>query len=300
MTTRITTAVVPVAGLGTRLLPITRAIPKELLPLARKPILQYVAEELLGFGIKKIVLVTSEAKRSIDGLFRPDRPTPRPILDDDREARRQCLWSQQSHDVEIEVVVQPRQLGLGHAIFCAEPAVGLEPFAVSLADSVIVSQGPSCLLRQMESVFFERAAHIVMAFEEVEPRLVSHFGIADPKSDADVFELDDIVEKPEIGQAPSNLAVAARYVFTNDIFEHLRQTGLGTRGEIQLTDAIRRSIQVGRRVLGVKLTDSQRRYDIGSIPSYVQAFVHFALQDSELREAVLAALASHRADHQHE
>jgi UTP--glucose-1-phosphate uridylyltransferase len=255
--------------------------------LGKRPILFHVAEELTGAGIQRIVLVTSTAKRAIDGIFQTQSQAAKGEQANDHSAQT----SQPFHHVEIVVEIQPQQLGLGHAVMCADRAVGRQPFVVALPDSVVISANPSHLLRRMASIFFEQSADVVVAFEEVNLQTVDQFGIAKPKSDGDVFELADIIEKPAVGSAPSNLAVAARYIFTADIFGQLRSIGPGIGGEIQLTDAIRRSIDVGRRVLGVKLTGEERRVEIGSIAAYVRAFVQFALREPDLVDAVTEALA---------
>jgi UTP--glucose-1-phosphate uridylyltransferase len=168
---------------------------------------------------------------------------------------------------------------LGHAIACARPFVGAQPFVVALGDSIIGLNAQSDVVARMKRCFSEKAAAAVIAFEEVPTSEVHHYGVAKPKTPGDIFEVEDVIEKPSIEDAPSNLAIAARYVFAPTIFDALQRVKPGKDGEIQLTDAIRLVIQEGGKVYGICLGDHERRYDIGNFASYFRAFVDFALAD---------------------
>jgi UTP--glucose-1-phosphate uridylyltransferase len=283
-------AIVPVAGQGTRLLPSTKSQPKEMLPVGRKPVVQYVVEELALSGIKRLLFVTGPGKTSIENHFdlNPEliaflRETGKEELLEELDFERQ--------DLQYFYTRQRRQLGLGHAVLCARSLVGEQPFVVALGDSIIGLNAQSDIVHRMVEEFGRSGAEAVVAFETVPREDVVQYGIARPRGDAGpIFELKDIVEKPSIAEAPSNLAVAARYVFRPTIFEALAQTQPGKGGEIQLTDAIRLLLRRGEKVLGMQLTAAERRFDIGNFDSYFRAFVEFALADPrhgpELREYV--------------
>jgi UTP--glucose-1-phosphate uridylyltransferase len=284
-------AVVPVAGRGTRLLPLTKSQPKEMLPVGRKPVVQYVVEELARCGIGRLLFVTGPGKTAIENHFDIDVE----LVDHLRETGKEELLEElafEREDLEYFYTRQRRQLGLGHAVLCAEPVVRDHPFVVALGDSIIGRNAESKVVRQMIREFEESGADGVIAFEEVPAEEVVHYGIARPADGAaDVFRLADLVEKPEVDEAPSNLAVAARYVFSSGIFDCLKETPPGKGDEIQLTDAVRMLIADGRKVLGVRLPPGQQRYDIGNFESYFQAFVEFALSDRHYGPALRDTLA---------
>lgn len=275
-------AVVPVAGHGTRLLPSTKSQPKEMLPVGRKPVVQYVVEELTRSDMHRILFVTGNGKESIENFFDLNHELIRFLRESGREELLATLEFERS-PVEYAYTRQREQLGLGHAILCAEPFVADQPFVVALGDSIIGLHADSNIVQRMVREFERNGADVVIAFEELEdPREVVHYGIARPRGAAgDVFELADVIEKPDVEEAPSRLAVAARYVFSPAIFEHLHVTPPGKKGEIQLTDAIRRLLAGGGRGLGLRLAPGERRFDIGNFESYFQAFVEFALSDPE-------------------
>jgi UTP--glucose-1-phosphate uridylyltransferase len=181
---------------------------------------------------------------------------------------------------------QRQLLGLGHAVLCARPFVGGEPFVVALGDSIIGLQAQSDIVQRMIGCYFENDAAAVIAFEAVSREEIPLYGIARPASAGAVFALADVVEKPGIDEAPSNLAIAARYVFSPRIFDAIKRTQAGKGGEIQLTDAIRLLIQERGRVFGVCLAEGERRYDIGNFESYFRAFVEFALADEKYGAAL--------------
>ena len=284
-------AVVPVAGRGTRLLPLTKSQPKEMLPVGRKPVVQYVVEELSRCGIGRLLFVTGPGKTAIENHFDLDVE----LITSLRETGKEELLEElafEREDLEYFYTRPRRQLGLGHAVLCAEPVVGQQPFVVALGDSIIGLHAQSQVVRVMIEQFEASGADAVVALERVPPEDVIHYGIARPRNgQADVFELDDLVEKPEVSDAPSNLAVAARYVFSPVLFDYLRKTPPGKGDEIQLTDAIRMLIRDRRKVLGVCLPSGEQRFDIGNFESYFHAFVEFALADPVYGPALRSQMA---------
>jgi UTP--glucose-1-phosphate uridylyltransferase len=286
-------AVVPVAGRGTRLLPLTKSQPKEMLPVGRKPVVQYVVEELAACGVRRLLFITGPGKTAIENHFDIDAE----LIAHIRESGKEELLSDLAFEretIEYFYTRQRRQLGLGHAVLCAQPMVDDQPFVVALGDSVIGRNRPSDVVRRMCDRFESENAAAVIALEEVPREEVVHYGIAKPAKDAgDVFDLADLVEKPTVAEAPSNLAVAARYVFSPRVFEYLAQTRPGKANEIQLTDAIRAMIQDGHRVLGMRLAEDEPRYDIGNFESYFQAFLDFALSDPQYGERIRQLLRHH-------
>jgi UTP--glucose-1-phosphate uridylyltransferase len=272
-------AVVPVAGRGLRLLPLTKSQPKEMLPVGRKPVVQYVVEELARCGVGRLLFITGPGKTAIENHFDIDAE----LVDHLRETGKEVLLEElafEREDLEYFYTRQRRQLGLGHAVLCARMAVGRQPFVVALGDSIIGLHAQSSVVRTMIDEFQRLRADAVIAFERVPPEEVVQYGIAKPRGNgAEVFELEDLVEKPDIEEAPSNLAIAARYVFSPAIFECLERTAPGKGGEIQLTDAVRLLIREGGKVFGVSLPPGEKRFDIGNFESYFEAFTEFALAD---------------------
>ncbi|GAB6164558.1 UTP--glucose-1-phosphate uridylyltransferase GalU [Thermostilla marina] len=272
-------AVVPVAGRGTRLLPLTKSQPKEMLPVGRKPVVQYVVEELARCGVGRILFITGPGKTAIENHFDIDAE----LIESLRQSGKEDLLAElafERADIDYFYTRQRRQLGLGHAVLCAEGIVGRQPFVVALGDSIIGLNAQSSVVAKMIDEFESQQADAVVAFEEVPRSDVVRYGIAKPDGQAnEVFRLADIIEKPSLDEAPSNLAVAARYVFSPIIFEHLKRIEPGKGDEIQLTDAIRRLIHKGGKVLGVRLPPSEPRFDIGNFESYFRAFCEFALAD---------------------
>lgn len=289
-------AVVPVAGLGSRLLPATKSQPKEMLPVGRKPVVQYVVEELTRVGMERILLITGPGKTSIENHFDLNNELTQTL----RETGKEELLGELKFErapLQYFYTRQRRQLGLGHAIGCARPFVGDQPFVVALGDSIIGIHAQSDVLRRMTACFVDKGADAVVAFEAVPPDEVDRYGIARPKGDGVVFELADVVEKPGIGEAPSNLAIAARYIFTAGIFDALGRIRPGKGGEYQLTDAIRLMIRDGAKVYGVRLSADERRYDVGNFESYFRAFAEFALADETYGPSLRAYLEKFLNDH---
>ena len=271
-------AVVPVAGLGTRLLPATKSQPKEMLPVGRKPVVQYVVEELTRVGMTRVVFITGPGKASIENHFDLNGELIQML----RESGKEELLGELEFErapVQYFYTRQRQLLGLGHAVACAQSFVGDRPFVVALGDSIIGMHAESDVVKRMTRCFDEQDAAAVIAFEEVAEHEVSQYGIAKPASDGEVFRIMDLVEKPSTRDAPSRLAIAARYVLSPAIFAALAKTRRDSRGEIQLTDAIRALIRGGGRAYGVRLRPGERRYDIGNFEAYFEAFVEFALAD---------------------
>ncbi len=275
----IQSAVIPVAGHGTRLLPATKSQPKEMLPVARKPIVQYVVEELVSNGIQQILFVTGRNKSSIENHFDHDPELFQALS----AADRQDLLKELDFDAlkaNFFYTRQRLQKGLGDAVLCGENFAGEEPFLVALGDSILGLHAVSRAVSRMADVFDSRRASCVIAVEEVPPEETSHYGIVQPDEKAeDVFRIVNLVEKPSPDKAPSNLAIAGRYIFSPVIFDKIRQVQPDRRGEIQLTNAIQFLCDEGRRVIAVKLSPEEKRYDIGNFPSYFESFVEFALAD---------------------
>lgn len=278
-------AVIPVAGLGTRLLPATKSQPKEMLPVGRKPVVQYVVEELTRVGMTRVVFVTGPGKASIENHFDLNAELIQVL----RETGKEELLAELEFEraaVQYFYTRQRQLLGLGHAVSCAQSFVGDRPFVVALGDSIIGMHAESDVVKRMTRCFEEQGASAVIAFEEVPHGEVSQYGIAKPASDDEVFEILDLVEKPSQREAPSNLAIAARYVLSPAIFDALAKTPRDAKGEIQLTDAIRGLIRKGSRAVGVRLRPGERRYDIGNFEAYFEAFVEFALADPKYGSAL--------------
>ncbi len=279
-------AVIPVAGRGTRLLPLAKSQPKEMLPVGRKPVVQYVVEELGRCGVRRLLFVTGPGKAAIENHFDIDAE----LIANLRETGKEELLGElafEREELEYFYTRQRRQLGLGHAVLCARPVVGNKSFVVALGDSIIGLHAQSDVVARMVEHFESSGADGVIALVEVPREEVVHYGIAQPRDGVgDVFELADMIEKPSVDEAPSNLAVAARYVFSPAIFDYLEKTPRGKGNEIQLTDAIRMMIADGRKVLGVRLKAGEQRFDIGNFDSYFATFAEFALADPQYGPAL--------------
>jgi UTP--glucose-1-phosphate uridylyltransferase len=278
-------AVIPVAGLGTRLLPATKSQPKEMLPVGRKPVVQYIVEELTRVGITRVLFITGPGKASIENHFDLNAELIQTLRESGKEELLAALEYERA-TVQYFYTRQRESLGLGHAVSCARSFVGSQPFVVALGDSIIGMHAESDVVQRMTRCYHERDAAAVIAFEEVPHDDVSQYGIAKPRTDDELFEIVDLVEKPSPREAPSNLAIAARYVLSPAIFKALAETKRGKGGEIQLTDAIRAVIRNGGRAYGVRLRPGERRYDIGNFEAYFEAFVAFALADPKFGPAL--------------
>lgn len=291
--TRIRRAVFPAAGLGTRFLPATKAQPKEMLSLVDKPIIQYAVEEAVASGLQNLVIITGRGKNAIEDHFDVSFELEK-ILEERGRPDLVSLVRAVSDMTHISYVRQKEALGLGHAILMARDLVNNEPFAVLLGDDIIVSETPC--IRQMIGVY-ERYQSSVVAIMEVPKEEVSRYGIIKgtlvPEEEGRIFDLQDMVEKPPVGEAPSNLAIIGRYILTPAIFDILAQTPLGRGGEIQLTDGLRR-LSTKERILGYRFRG--KRYDAGEKLGFLKATVEFALKNPELGKDFRAYLKSLQLD----
>jgi len=277
-------AVIPVAGLGTRFLPATKAQPKEMLPIVDKPVIQYIVEEAVKAGIRQIIFVTGKHKRAIEDHFDTNFELEYSLEKKGKEELLK-LVREVTNLAEIVYVRQKEPLGLGHAILTAEPAVGNEPFAVLLGDDIMVSDTPA--IKQLIDVF-DKYRCTVLGVQEVPKEDVSKYGIVGGKEvEEGVFKVDTLVEKPSIEEAPSNFAITGRYILTPGIFEALKKTPPGKGGEIQLTDGIEKLGM--KEALYAKIMEG-KRYDTGNKLGFLIATVDFALMRDELRDAFLKYL----------
>ena len=283
MTQKIRTAVFPVAGLGTRFLPATKASPKEMLPVVDKPLIQYAVEEAYAAGVRHMVFVTGRSKRAIEDHFDAADELERLLEADGKQELLALVREVAPPDMLCSYVRQPRALGLGHAVLCAAHIVGEQPFAVLLADDLMAGPagGPS-VLAQMVEVFEQRQAS-VLAVQEVPLEQVRRYGIVAGEPDGErLLRVQRIVEKPSPEEAPSRLGVAGRYVLTPRIFEEIRQLEPGAGGEIQLTDAI--AALLARESVLAHAYEG-RRYDCGSKEGFLEATVELALQHPQIGAA---------------
>jgi UTP--glucose-1-phosphate uridylyltransferase len=278
---RIRKAVFPVAGLGTRFLPATKASPKEMLPVVDKPLIQYAVEEAINAGAEELVFITGRSKNSIMDHFDKAYELETELAQKGKEELLRIVQEVLPPGITCVYIRQPEALGLGHAVLCAEPAIGDEDFAVLLADDLIDGRRQP-VLSQMQRVYQENGASVV-AVERVPPEEVSAYGIVEVQSlQPGLGEIRRIVEKPKREEAPSNLAVVGRYILTPRIFKLLHRTPRGKGGELQLTDAIAQLIQE-QTVLAYEFDGV--RYDCGSKLGYLKANVEFALKHPELADA---------------
>ena len=276
----VTKAVFPVAGMGTRFLPATKANPKEMMPIVDKPLIQYAVEEAVAAGIKQLIFVTSSSKRAIEDHFDKNYE-----LENELEKRNKTELLDIVRDVlpkgaSCVYVRQPEALGLGHAVWCAREVVGNNPFAVMLADDLIYSDSKS-VLAQMADVYAYHGCSVLCS-ERVAVEETGKYGIVDPEPAGDkIFRINGMVEKPDPADAPSNLAVVGRYILSPRIFDLIEHIGTGAGGEIQLTDAIAALLKE-QQVLAYEFDG--KRYDCGSKLGYLQATVEYAMRHPELAD----------------
>ena len=286
MTKKIRKAVFPVAGMGTRFLPATKASPKEMLPIVDKPLIQYAAEEAVAAGIEHLIFIIGRTKRAI-----PDHFDKAYELEAELEERGKTKMLEQVRNIVPPHVAciyirQADALGLGHAVGLAEPVIGDEPFAVILADDLIKCEGPNPL-QQMIDIYHETGSS-VLGVEEVPREETQKYGVIKPNKLRDnLWQVEGMVEKPRPEDAPSNISAVGRYILTPAIFEEIAQVGRGAGGEIQLTDAIVRLLE---REQVVAYQFDGERYDCGSKLGYLQATVEYALCHPELSEEFRAYL----------
>jgi UTP--glucose-1-phosphate uridylyltransferase len=287
MSKKVRKAVFPVAGMGTRFLPATKANPKEMLPVVDKPLIQYAAEEAEAAGVNSLVFVTGRNKRSIPDHFDKAYELESELKEAGKTELLKKVQNVLPEDVDCIYLRQSEALGLGHAVLCAESVVGDEPFAVILADDLIRGDDGVGAIAQMSEIY-ERYQCSVILVEEVPKDETQKYGIVEIEDDdGETAIITSIVEKPSPDVAPSNLAVVGRYILTPRIFDLIKQTGRGAGGEIQLTDAIAELLKYEKvRVYRVK----GKRYDCGSKLGYLEASVEYGLAHDELGEDFTAYL----------
>ncbi|MFD0618983.1 MULTISPECIES: UTP--glucose-1-phosphate uridylyltransferase GalU [Paenibacillus] len=276
-------AIIPAAGLGTRFLPATKAMPKEMLPIVDKPTIQYIVEEAIESGVEDIIVVTGKGKRAIEDHFDIAFELEHTL---EEKGKLDILEKvRKSSNVNLHYIRQKEPKGLGHAVWCARNFIGNEPFAVLLGDDIVEADVP-CTRQLIEQ--YERTGRSVIGVQTVGADQTHRYGIVDPgERMANLYQVNRFVEKPPQGQAPSNLAIMGRYVLTPDIFEYLGRHELGAGGEIQLTDAIQR-LNVDQ---GVYAYDFQGiRYDVGEKIGFIMTSIDFALRNNELRPQLMAGL----------
>ncbi|MBL0945416.1 MAG: UTP--glucose-1-phosphate uridylyltransferase GalU [Hydrogenophaga sp.] len=284
-------AVFPVGGLGTRFLPATKAIPKEMLPVVDKPLMQYAVEEAYAAGIREMIFVTGRNKRAIEDHFDVAYELETELEAAGKGALLELVTSIKPDDMDCFYVRQPRALGLGHAVLCAERLVGNEPFAVLLADDLMIgreqmSGGPTVLAQMVQA--YAQSPGTVLAVQDVPRAETRRYGVVDVHGvNATLAEVFGMVEKPAPEKAPSTLAVAGRYILTPAVFESIRQQPRGAGGEIQLTDGI--AALIGKERVQAFRYDG-RRYDCGSKEGFLEATIDLALANPALSEAVRAHL----------
>ena len=282
-------AVFPVAGLGTRFLPATKANPKEMMPVVDKPLIQYAAEEAIAAGIKELIFVTSSSKRAIEDHFDKNYELESELEKRDKQEMLKIVRGVLPAGVGCVYIRQAEALGLGHAVLCAKDVVGDSPFAVILADDLIDGENGGCLAQMAAK--YEEYQSSILGIEEVSPDETEKYGIIQ----ADDFKnhigkVNAIVEKPNPKDAPSNHGVVGRYILTPKIFEMLEKTEKGAGGEIQLTDAIAKLLKE-ETVMGYLFKG--KRYDCGSKMGYLQATVEYALKHPELQQEFMSYLKSY-------
>jgi UTP--glucose-1-phosphate uridylyltransferase len=284
MESSVHTVIFPVAGLGTRILPATKALPKELLPLVDRPVIQYGVEEAVASGIRRVVLVTSPDNMMTTAHFEKNPQLETVLADRGMTEELEAIRSITTI-ADVTTVQQANPLGLGHAVLMAKNAVGDAPFAVALPDDVIDANPPA--LRQIRDVFDEFDGPVVLV-ERVPRETVGRYGVIDATPVRDgIFRVRDLVEKPDPKNAPSDLAIIGRYILTPDIFEVLEQTGIGAGGEIQLTDGLRHLLE-RRPLYACEL--SGVRHDTGTKIGYLKALLYFAMARPDLASPLRAYL----------
>ena len=283
---KIKKAIIPAAGLGTRFLPATKAMPKEMLPILDKPTIQYIVEEAARAGIEDIIIVTGKHKRAIEDHFDIQKELETTLY----EKGKLGLLDRVQYSTELAnifYVRQKEQKGLGHAIYTAKQFIGNEPFAVLLGDDIVESDNPA-IKQLMEQ--YESTGKSVIGVQTVPETETHRYGIIEPKSqDERLYEVNRFVEKPEQGTAPSNLAIMGRYVLSPRIFDYLETQTEGSGGEIQLTDAIER-LNKDDKVYAYDFEG--QRYDVGEKIGFVKTTIEYALKDQEMRDEIIRYLQS--------
>jgi len=290
-------AIIPAAGIGTRMLPATKSQPKEMLPVAKKPVIQYIVEELEEAGIKDILIITGKNKRAIDDHFDKD-----PILLADLKKKNKTnqvkdLEALENLNIQIFYARQAIPSGLADAVYKAKEFVNGEDFVVALGDTIIDSLTKPIHLSKLIDFHKQSNAICTLSTEKIPKEHCNRYGILDvefyskqtnPTFDGH-FVVKDLIEKPSINEAPSDLAICGRYVFNANIFDYIEKIDYGKGGEKQLTDAIRLSREAGK-IVALQLNENEKRYDTGTFPLYAKAFVDFCLKDEEIGPELLEHL----------
>lgn len=281
---KITKAIIPAAGLGTRFLPATKAMPKEMLPIVDKPTIQYIVEEAVASGIEDIIIVTGKGKRAIEDHFDYAPELEQNLMEKGKvELLNKVRYS--TNLANIHYIRQKEPKGLGHAVWCARKFIGDEPFAVLLGDDIVQSETP-CLKQLINQ--FEETNNSIIGVQTVSKEETDRYGIIDPAfKDGRLYQVENFVEKPAIGTAPSNLAIMGRYILTPEIFSMLDQQEAGAGGEIQLTDAIQQLNQI-QQVFAYDFEG--KRYDVGEKFGFVKTTIEFALQNEEIKDDLVEFL----------
>ena len=284
MTKQVRKAIIPAAGLGTRFLPATKAMPKEMLPIVDKPTIQYIIEEAVASGIEDIIIVTGKGKRSIEDHFDNALELEQNLIEKGKlDLLEKVQYS--SNLANIHFIRQKEPKGLGHAVWCARKFIGNEPFAVLLGDDIVQSDTPC--LRQLMNQYDETLSSVI-GVQTVPDNETHRYGIIDPlDSEGRLYQVRNFVEKPKQGTAPSNLAIMGRYILTPEIFMFLEKQQTGAGGEIQLTDAIHELNQI-QRVFAYDFEG--KRFDVGEKLGFVKTTVDFALQNEEIKGELLEFL----------
>lgn len=275
-------AIIPAAGMGTRFLPATKAMPKEMLPIVDKPTIQYIVEEAIDSGIEDIIIVTGKTKRTIEDHFDSNFELEESLR---KAGKIDQLKKVQAAEIEIHYIRQHNPRGLGHAVWCARKFIGNEPFAILLGDDIVQSMTPG--LKQLINQY-TKVNKSVIGVQKVNDEETERYGIVDIRKQMDrLYEVNKFVEKPSKGAAPSNLAIMGRYVLTSEIFKYLDKQKVSTGGEIQLTDAI----QELNEEHGVYAYNFEgKRYDVGEKFGFIKTNLDFALQNKELKEELVKYL----------
>lgn len=269
-------AIIPAAGLGTRFLPVTKAMPKEMLPIVDKPTIQYIVEEAIESGIEDIIIVTGKGKRAIEDHFDHAFELEDNLL---KKGKLDLLKKVQESIIDIHYIRQKEPKGLGHAVWCARKFIGDEPFAVLLGDDIVRAETPG--LKQLIQQYEETGCSVV-GVQKVAEHETHRYGIIDPNTiEGRRYLVNKFVEKPKPGTAPSNLAIMGRYVLTPEIFDFLDRQEIGANGEIQLTDAIQH-LNETQRVYAYDFEG--KRYDVGEKLGFIKTTIDFALENAELKD----------------
>ena len=277
---KLKTAVLPVAGLGSRFLPITKSIPKEMLPIIDKPLIQFAIEEAIEAGIEKIVFVTSQTKKAIEDYFNINSELEKRLIQSNKEDSIEKIHPKYLDEIEFSYVFQEEPKGLGHAILQAKDHVDDEFFGVILADDLLVHK-IGCL-SQLSNIHHENNSSVLGVFT-ADPEKISNYGVIEGELDRNSYKVKNIVEKPKAEEAPSNLAVFGRYILSKKIFNHLENTNPGVNGEIQLTDAIKSLIKKDAvrafEIIG-------KRFDCGSKEGYISAIIDRSLSIEKYKDVL--------------